>query len=60
MEFSRIMHDTCASANSSLANLETFAACPAETAALVHVHGDVSDPCNASWESAWIDLGGEG
>jgi hypothetical protein len=21
---------------------------------------DLSDPCNSSWESAWIDLGGEG
>ena len=32
----------------------------AESATAPHAHGDLSESFSPNWESAWIDLGGEG
>lgn len=54
---SRSVHDSCTAATSAMTGLESHAV---EAASAAHVHADHADHFAASWEMAWIDLGGEG
>jgi hypothetical protein len=59
MDFPGPVHDAVATISGGFSS-PRFASGQVETAATAHGQADALERPSLSWESAWIDLGGEG